>query len=165
MKTTQYSLQGNTRKVLEKTVIDLSIRIEQVPRLAGTRAVPSKILALRLNGTETRWRHSCQCEHIRLNAHDKIFLMRNIPQRNGNVTHGVNRPYPVLGGLLKSGKKMQQSDTGVAVVAAVFLTTRFSHISTDVIVRDSSEVTSRCRSYISHEPETNVKYGFKSIVL
>ena len=87
-------IRQNTRNVLEETVTDLSIRIEQVPRLFGTRAVPTNTLARgrRLNGTETWRRRSYQCEHIRLNTSQKIFLIRDIPRRNGNVTHSVNRP-------------------------------------------------------------------------
>jgi hypothetical protein len=54
-KTRQYSLRADTRNILEEKVMDLRIGIEQVPRLVGTRAVPSNILARRRrrNGTET----------------------------------------------------------------------------------------------------------------
>jgi len=30
------------------------------------------------------------CEHIRLNTHEKIFLICDISRRNGKVTHSVN---------------------------------------------------------------------------
>jgi hypothetical protein len=43
------------------------------------------------NGTETWRRRSCQCEHIRLNTHDKILLIRDVPRRKGNVTYCVNQ--------------------------------------------------------------------------
>ena len=39
----------------------------------------------RRNGTETRLRRSCQCEHLRLIAREKILLNGDVPRRNGNV--------------------------------------------------------------------------------
>ena len=81
-------------------VMGLRIRIEQVPSLVGTRAFPSNTLARRRNGTETWRRCSCQCEHIRLNTHEKILLICDIPRRNGNVTHNVNQPYVRMAELL-----------------------------------------------------------------
>ena len=41
----QYLLQGNTQNILEEMVVDFRIIFEQVPRLVGTRGVPSNILA------------------------------------------------------------------------------------------------------------------------
>ena len=61
-----------------------------------TRAVPSNILARRRNGNETWRRRSCQCEHIRLNTHEKNLLNGDVPRRNGNVTCSVNRPLAAL---------------------------------------------------------------------
>jgi hypothetical protein len=67
-------------------------------RPVRTRSLPSNILARRRrrNGTETWRRRSCQCQHIRLNTHEKIWVNDDVPRRNGNVTYSVNQPLPVF---------------------------------------------------------------------
>ena len=62
-------------------------------RQIRTRSVTSNILAQqrRRNGTETWRRRSCQCEHFRLIAHEKMLLNGDVPRRNENVTYSVNR--------------------------------------------------------------------------
>jgi hypothetical protein len=59
-----------------------------------TRSVTSNILARQWwrNGTQTWRRRSCQCEYLRLIAHEKILLKGDVRRRNGNVTYSVNRP-------------------------------------------------------------------------
>jgi len=68
---------------------------------------------------------------------------------------------------------MSQVDTCVAVVASIYLTTRFPHNSTDVIrvrswrkhllfVRQRLDIV---LGHLSHKPDTEVTYGFRSYVL
>ena len=64
-------------------------------RPVWTHSVPSNILAGQRNGTETWWTCSCQCEHIRLNTHEKILLNGDVPRQNWNMTYSVNQPLPV----------------------------------------------------------------------
>jgi hypothetical protein len=63
-------LQANTRIV----VVELSESSTYRP--VRTRSVTSNILALQRwrNGTETWRRHSFQCEHLRLIAHEHFFF-------------------------------------------------------------------------------------------
>jgi hypothetical protein len=86
----QRSLRPHTQSTLEETVMDLRIRIEGVPRLVVTRAVPSNFLARRRNGTET-WRRFMLTETFLsvwtypFNTHEKILLNGDVPRQSGNV--------------------------------------------------------------------------------
>jgi hypothetical protein len=64
-------------------------------RRVRTRAVTSNILSQqrRRNDTETWRKRFFQCQHLRLNTHDKALLNGDVPRRHGNVTYSVNQPY------------------------------------------------------------------------